>query len=152
MSWASRGVIITLGMMIFMTITLVLMGNSVGGQTVANSYTSDFNGSQATNIVNTQFPLDLTSLTGVVIWIGIIAAVGVACGIIVVSSGLSDNAQHWLTMSIFYTTMWTIFSLLPAPALGSIPILGILIYVTLTIIYAICVIVQISDSSSGGGA
>ena len=81
-----------------------------------------------------------------IIWISIIASIIVLSSLNILGSGLSDTGSHWLGLGIFFVAIWTILSILSFPLIMSIKTIGFLIYLVLTIIYAIDVIIHIGQS------
>ena len=79
----------------------------------------------------------------VALLIGFIA-VAVLAGITVFGSGISESAQNVIYKSVFFYTIWGIFSILATSGIVSIPIFGTVIYIFLTLCYVIGVQSQIN--------
>jgi len=136
--------------MLMLTVLSMFMGTSYIGVLIqqAMDYNAALNGTTSQWVVdpvNTSLYLD--PLIGAVVWIGIIAAIGIAAGIQFLGSGLNSEGGHWLTGSIFYTAIWIILSTYPFGLLMSIPYFGALSYISLTMVYAIAVIMKINSFS-----
>lgn len=139
-------------LMILLSITLfsIITGNNLitVGIDEAYSFTQTLNGT----ITEVELPdiatsLFLDPLIQAVIWISIIAGIIIISSITVLSSGLSEIGSKWIGYSIFYISIWIILSTLSFPLITSIELIGVIIYITLTILYAIGVIVQLGTSS-----
>lgn len=52
-------------------------------------------------------------------------------------SGLSDSNARALMYMIIYSSLWTMLSILSAPLIFSVPVFGAVLYVGLTIAYAV---------------
>lgn len=135
----------TLMVMLILTILSIISGNDFTTYIVNESYTSVVNGTTTDyTIINEGFTLD--AYAGAIGWLVVIVSIGVACGILVLGSGLSETSQHLLWNAIFYGAVWGIVSILPAPMIFSIEIFGGIIYITLTLIYVVAVLMTIGGS------
>jgi len=143
-------IMILIFIMLMLTILSMFMGTSFVGVIIqqALDYNAAMNGTASEWVLD---PVDtalyLDPLIGAVIWIGIIAAIGIAAGIQFLGSGLNSEGGHWLTGSIFYTAIWILLSTYPYGLLTSIPYFGGLIYIVLTMVYAIAAIIKINSFS-----
>lgn len=131
---------ICIGIMLLLTLLSVISGNSFIGlsssfdvdtEALVNGTTSEF------AIADTTAVFSIDPLQGAIIWIVVIVGLGVAVGIQVLGSGLSENSVHLIFMGTFYISLWTILSVLAMNLIISIEIFGSVIYLTLTILYAI---------------
>lgn len=135
----------TLMVMLLLTILSIVSGNSFTSYVVNESYSSNVNGTTTDyTISNEGFGLD--AYAGAIGWLVVIVAIGVACGIMILGSGLSETSQSLLWNAIFYGAIWGIVSILPAPMIFSVEVFGGLIYITLTIIYVVGVIMTIGGT------
>lgn len=129
-------------LMLVLSLLSIVSGNTFSSVAVDQSYTASINGTtNEYTVVSDAFSID--SLTGAIGWLVIIAAIGVAAGIAVLGSGLSETSVNLLYKSIFYGIVWALLSIFPAPLIFSIMLFGSVIYITLTIVYIVCVLMVI---------
>jgi hypothetical protein len=85
--------------------------------------------------INNTFSIDpFWGLIGVIITIAIIGAL---FGIQLAGFGLSEQSVKMLIITITYVGLWGLFSILSFDLLMSIPIFGSIIWIILTIVYAV---------------
>jgi hypothetical protein len=145
-------VILCIGIMLVLTLLSVISGNDFLGSTwdygvdidaLINGTTSDF-------VIEDQSAVfGIDPLQGAIVWIIVIVTIGVAVGIQVLGSGLSDRSVHLLFMGTFYISIWTILSILAMNLIIAIEIYGTVIYLTLTILYAIGSVMSIGGGNNG---
>ena len=141
---------IALLILIIITIFSVIMGSSfkeigvenLSGEGVFNETSS---GSFDISNINTTFYID--EFAGALVIIIAIMIIATLVGLQFMGSGLSDVSVRILTIGITYFGIWTIFSVLSYELILSIEIVGVLIYITLTIIYTLGVIQKIVGKS-----
>lgn len=90
----------------------------------------------------------LDPLIGLITVIIALIALGTIIGIKVVASGLSDPSVRIIMLATTYIGIWTVLSLNSANLINRIEIFGPLIYVGITILYAIGVIQKIAEGGS----
>ena len=141
---------ICVGIMLMLTLVSIISGNSfidagidttVDTEALLNGTTSEF------GIPSDTLSFSIDPLQGALVWIIVIVALGVAVGIQVFGSGLSEKSVHLLFMGTFYISLWSILSILAMNLLTSIAVFGSLIYLVITILYAIGCIIQIGGGS-----
>jgi len=86
---------------------------------------------------------EISELEGMIILLTTITTIATFTGIQVLGSGLSDSSVHTLVIVAIFSGIWIILSVLVAPLVWSIEIFGTLIYVLLTIAYAIGVVQKV---------
>lgn len=142
---------VCLVIMTILTLFSVILGSSwtgalgsidIGETIIVNGTSQDF------AIQGIDFSLNIDPVSGFISSIIVIVSIAAILGINIVSSGLSDSAVRIMTMGIVYTSIWTTLSTLSAPLIKSIEIFGALIYIVLTIAYAVGVVQKI-DGESG---
>jgi len=89
------------------------------------------------------FLFEIDSLEGMIILLTTITTIATFTGVQVLGSGLSDSSVHTLVIVAIFSGIWIILSVLVAPLVWSIEIFGTLIYVLLTIAYAIGVVQKV---------
>ena len=83
------------------------------------------------------YTLGLSPLQGALAWIITLVTIICLAGLQVLASGLSDPAVKTLRMSLMYGGIWAVLSVLTWSLIISIPIFGGIIWLALTVIYAI---------------
>ena len=134
---------LTLAIMLVVTLLSVITGNSFIGIIVENLVDNSLvvNGSTTSlEIPIDDFIFGLDPLTGGLVLITTLAVFGALITITVLGSGMSDNGSRILMVSFFYGGIWGILSIVSYPLINSIEIFGGLLYLMLTMLYAIGVI------------
>ncbi len=151
---SKRAIAYSLGVMIFLSILAVLLGESwvVGEHTNIIGGTDMLNDTQIADFLDNRFTggsakFGIDALAGAILLIAIFITLGSIIGIRVLGSGLAEQSIRNITLGIVYTGVWTVFSIICSGLLWEIQTFGGLIYVGLTIIYAYGVIGTIA----GGG-
>jgi hypothetical protein len=84
--------------------------------------------------------IGIDSVAGAIAIIVVVATVGALIGIQFLGSGLSDSSARILMMAIAYVGVWAMLSILVSPLLLDIAVFGSIIYIGLTLGYAIGVL------------
>jgi len=135
--------------LVVLSVFSVILGSSFMGiiveQTISNTVV--VNGSATTFVVESmEFVFNIDPIAGMVgslaLWVGI----ALVFGIQIFGTGLSDDASRIATMITIYTAIWTILSTLVIPLIFAIEVFGAIIYVVLTIAYAVGVIQKIGGA------
>ncbi|MEJ2248194.1 MAG: hypothetical protein P8Y70_01550 [Candidatus Lokiarchaeota archaeon] len=92
------------------------------------------------------FYINTVSLSGALAIIIVIGVIVTLIGIQVLGSGLSNTSVKALTTIIAYYGIWTTFSVLAFALILSIKVFGLLIYISLTIMYTIGIINKLTTS------
>lgn len=132
-----------------LTLFSIITGNDLITTAITEnySYTQSLNGSTSElTLEGIATSLYLDPLIQAVIWISIIAGIIVLASLNILGSGLNESGSKWIGYSIFYISVWIILSTLSFPLIISIEIIGIVIYLALTITYAIGVIFSMTNS------
>ena len=134
--------------LVFLTILSMLAGNDFVSSSLdaSETYQSFINGSATGVGIDGSESLGVDPLLFAIIWITIIGAIAVASAVNALGSGLTDRGSHWLTYMVFFVSFWIILSTFPFPMILSIEIVGSIIYLFLTICYAVGVILFIGGS------
>jgi hypothetical protein len=108
------------------------------------SYTSQLNiGSSFTfNILGYDLSFSLGT-EGIILLIVVCGGIGAIVGVNILGSGLSTMAQAIVYKSVFYFGLWAIFSVLSVDLIFSIPIVGSVIWLVLTLFYCLGVQEQV---------
>ena len=141
-------IFIPLSILLVLSFISLMFGNTLAGISIDDSVSIDalINGTETSvDIGGTNATLSLDPLQGAIIWIIIILGIGVAVGIQVLGSGLSDKSVHLLFMGIFFSSVWGILSVLSMNLIESIEVFGSFIYLGLTIVYAIGTIIKVGE-------
>lgn len=80
---------------------------------------------------------DVNMTAGIIALIIALVAVGVAAGITVLGSGLSNFSVQLIYKSATYYGLWGVFSALGFVGFSSIPIFGLMLWLVLTLIYSV---------------
>lgn len=133
-----------------------LLLNSSTDLTYNGSLTTLANGTQILNSTSSTLSqgssdaiFDINMISGIVALIIGLVAVGVVAGIHVFGSGLSDYSVQLIHKSTFYYGLWGIFSALSFTCFNSIPVIGLFLWLGMTLIYTIG-FAQSLNTSSGG--
>ncbi|MFX0069874.1 MAG: hypothetical protein ACFFAO_02180 [Candidatus Hermodarchaeota archaeon] len=87
----------------------------------------------------------IDAITGALAVIIVLIAIAVLVGIQVLGSGISEQSVKTIIIITGYASLWGIFSVLSINLIISIEIFGYIIYIGLTIIYAIGVMNKLSE-------
>lgn len=136
---------ISLAILVIISLFSVITGSSlkeIGVESLTgsgqfNETTSSFDISS----INTTFYID--EFAGALVIIITIMIIATLIGLQIMGSGLSEQSVRILTIGISYFGIWSIFSVLSYELIISIEIVGVLIYITLTIIFTIGIIQKI---------
>lgn len=90
--------------------------------------------------------MGIDEVEGAIVIIIVLIALVVLVGIQVVGSGLSDTSGKAVMTLVAYISVWGIFSTLSYDLIISIEAFGTIIYLILTIMYAVGVIQQLTGS------
>lgn len=121
-------------------IALALLLTIVLFNIVLGASFTDYN---VSGLYNTTFGID--ALTGALsIIIGLIAVASIV-GIQVLASGISEQSVRTIIIIIGYAGIWGVFSVLAINLILSIELFGVIIYISLTILYTIGVMNKISN-------
>lgn len=87
----------------------------------------------------------INEITGALAVVIALVALAVVVGIQVLGSGISEQSVKTIITVIGYASLWGVFSILSSNLIISIELFGLIIYLILTIIYAIGVMNKISQ-------
>ena len=88
---------------------------------------------------------NLSGLEGAIAIIIVISTIAVIMGIRILGSGLSETSNKAMMIGFGYTGLWLVLSLLSSSLINQIDTFGSLIYITLTLGYAIGVVQKLSE-------
>ena len=132
-----------LAFLLIITFLSIISGNSFIGIIVENVVDNAVivNGSTT----SLEIPIDdsvfgLDPVTGGLALIVAIAVLGALIAPQVLGTGLSDNGTRIIMVSAFYGGIWAILSLVSYPMIIAIDIFGLLLYMSMTILYAVGVV------------
>jgi len=134
---------LTLAILMVITFFSIIAGNDFIGIIADDLVDTSaiVNGSTTTFVIDSEMiSFGLDPITG---GIALIVALAVLGGIItfqVVGTGLSENGSKIIMVSFFYGGIWFILSLLSEPLISAIEVFGGLMWIGLTIFYAIGVV------------
>lgn len=134
---------ITLAIMMIVTLISIIAGNQFIG--VISEYLVDsesiVNGTTTTfSIGSGDVAFGLDALTGGIALIIALSVIGGILGIQILGSGLNDSSVKIIMVAIFYGGLWAILSVLSMNLIIAIEVFGGIIYLMLTIVYAIGVV------------
>ena len=141
-----------LAFLMIITILSIVSGNSFIGIIVENVVDNKLivNGTTTTlEIPVEDIVFGLDPITGGLVLITTLAVLGAIITIQVVGSGMSGNGSRIIMVAAFYGGIWTILSLVSYPMIVSIEIFGVLLYLILTILYAVGVVGKYFGGGSG---
>ncbi len=141
---------ITLGIMLVLGLFSIILGENFISTTINVSVdnTALINGSTTTYIVegvDILFQIDTAVLINA--GIALIVAVSLAAaltGIQVLGSGLNTQSARIIILIVGYTGIWFSLSILAFNLIASIQVFGSIIYITITVSYAIGVLQKIT--------
>lgn len=132
---------LTIFQMIGGAIALYNASAGVTASGIVNSTVTDFTVNNNTYI----FSFDLTTgMIAILITISLLAVIGLS----IFGSGLNDTSSHLLITITAYVGVWGLMTFLTFNLFLEIPIFGIFIYLTLTVLYSVGVIQSVTGSSS----
>lgn len=110
--------------------------STTGAYNITGNQTLDATTSVLTNTgVSSVWDINMTA--GIIALIIALVAVGVAAGITVLGSGLSNFSVQLIYKSATYYGLWGVFSALGFVGFSSIPIFGLMLWLILTLIYSV---------------
>lgn len=137
-----------MGGMFITTLVLILTGQTFPSADIYNPFVSTVNDTSNTYPTSATFSVVYGSLTGFLVVVGVIGAVAIGASILVLGSGLNESGAKTVYQIIWFTALWSMLSLLPAPYLFVAGIWGIAIYFGITFVYAYCCISVLGESES----
>ena len=134
---------LTLAFLMIITILSIISGNSFIGIIVENLVDNALIVNGTTTSL--EIPIDdiafgLDPITGGLALITTLAVLGALITVQIIGSGMSSNGSRIIMVSVFYGGIWVILSLVSYPMIISIEIFGVILYLMLTILYAIGVV------------
>ena len=138
--------------LIFLSMFSLILGNSLlsGSAIIGVDNSAIINGSVTTYVVAPEsvlFTIDTTTL--IVAGIALLVTIGITAGITgiqVLGSGLNAQSVRMIILLVAYGGVWTTLSILAFNLINSIEIFGSVLYITMTVLYAIGVIQKLSGS------
>lgn len=121
---------ISLGLLLVITFFNVVLGSSFSNYTLESEYGAT---------------IGIDSITGALAIIIALIAIAVLIGAKILGSGLSEQSVRSILIIVGYGSLWGFFSILSMNLIIAIQIFGIIIYVLLTIMYAIGVMSKLSN-------
>lgn len=147
--------LISLSLLIMMVIVVfsLILGNGffgvIQGITISNS--TIINGSTSTILIeggNVIFNIDTSNLiVGGIALLGTVVGIALIAGIKILGSGLSDSSVKIVLIIWAFSGIWLTLTILAVNLIASIEIFGSIIYVMITIAYAVGVIRKVGGSS-----
>lgn len=136
------------------TFSVILGGTWTG--TISELPTIDetqiVNGTSQNFVIEGQeWVFNLDPFEGAIVWFVVIASLAALIGIRVLASGLAETSIRVAVIIIIYTSVWTLLSLAAYDLIVAIEVFGGLIYLSLTIAYAIGVMQLISGGNNNNG-
>ena len=134
---------ITLAIMVVITLFSIISGNSFIGlitETIIDNSVIVNGSTTSLEIPVPEGTFGLDPLTGGLVLITALAILGAIISIQVVGSGIGEGGVRILMISFFYGGLWGILSIVSANLIIAIEAFGLLIYLMLTILYAIGVV------------
>ena len=139
-------------------LTMLGVFNIILGGTFMGSITETFidntaivNGTSSSFVIEGQdWIFNLDPITGAIAWFTIIAGISAGVGVKILASGLSDESIKVIIKVIIYSTLWGLLSTGAWGLIWSIEVFGGLIYLSLTLVYAIGVIQGITGDNNNG--
>ncbi|MFX1590584.1 MAG: hypothetical protein ACFFC1_20820 [Promethearchaeota archaeon] len=137
---------ISLGILIVISLFAIITGSSlsqIGAESLSGS--ADFNESATSfdiNNIGATFYID--EFAGALVIIIAIMIIACLIGLNIFGSGLSDTSVRILSIGITYYGIWSIFSVLSYELIVNIEVIGVLLYITLTIVFTIGIVQKIT--------
>lgn len=139
MSTKEKLITINLTILFVLTILSLISGNDFISNAYVQSqiYNQILDGTTSVvelSGISADFSLD--PLIQAVIWIAVIGGIGIASSITVLATGLNKSGSIWLVGMIFFISIWIMLSTLPFPLIQAGGQVMELIYLGMTITYA----------------
>lgn len=139
--------------LIFLSMFSLIFGNSLlsGSTIVGVDNTAIINGTVTTYVIapeNVLFTIDTTTL--IIAGIALLVTIGITAGLTgiqVLGSGLNAQSVRIIILLFAYGGIWATLSILSFNLINSIELFGSILYITMTIVYVIGVV----QNLSGGG-
>jgi hypothetical protein len=134
--------------MFISTLVLLLTGQTFPTADVYGDYSGTINGT------TTDFPIESTinviygSLTSFLVLIGIIGGIALVASILIIGSGLTETGSTIAYQLVWFTALWIMLSLLPAPYLFIAGLWGVAFYFGITFFYVYNVISILGKSDT----
>ena len=93
--------------------------------------------------VDTSFGIN--SISGAIAIISTLVVLAILAGVRILASGLSETSIRTIIIIVGYIGLWTVFSVLAINLIFAIELFGTLIYVGLTVLYAVGVLDKLSN-------
>ncbi|MFX1501187.1 MAG: hypothetical protein ACFFDH_09520 [Promethearchaeota archaeon] len=142
---------LTLFIMAMVSFLNIIMGATWGSITLdayvnnnvlVNGTTTNFQGGYGS------FVFGIDSVTGMISAIWFIGAIAIGVGIHVLGSGLGETAQRYFTLGVIYLGIWGALTTLTWNLIIAIQIFGAIIYILLTVGYAVGCISKIAGGDT----
>lgn len=137
---------ISLGILIVISLFAIITGSSlkeIGVENIeATGLVNESSSSYDISDIGATFYID--EFTGALVIIIAIMIIAVIIGLQIFGSGLSDQSVKILSIGITYYGIWSIFSVLSYELIISIEVIGVLLYIVLTIVFTIGLIKKFS--------
>lgn len=131
---------IPLGILALLTLISLLTGNDFMATALVESqhYQQILDGvSSAVEFADASADFTLDPLIFAVIWIVVIGVIAVASSITVLATGLGSGGSKWVVGMVFFISLWLMLSTYPYPMITAGGIVMDIIYLGMTISYAI---------------
>lgn len=139
---------ISLGVLIVITLFAIITGSSIkeiGSEGLEG--TALINGSSQTyDISDISQTFYIDEFSGALVIIIFIVMISVLIGIRIFNTGLSDTSIRIASICITYYGIWILFSVLSYELIISIEVIGVVLYITLTIVFTIGIIQKIEQN------
>ena len=133
-------IVVNLLILFLLTILSIISGNNFFTNAVTESYQYHqiLDGTTSTlELENISADFSLDPLIQAVIWISVIGGIGAVSSFSILGSGLGASGSRWLVGLIFFVSIWLMFSTLPFPLIMAGGFIMTLIYLFMTMTYAI---------------
>lgn len=149
----ASGVLKVIGGCIFILFFLTVISMISGNDFISTSITESYELSQTLDGGTSELGINITGdfaldpLIFAVVWIVVIGLIAIASGVSIIGTGLSEGGGRWLVYMVFFIALWIMFSTFPFPMIVAIQEAGLILYVLLTMVYAISCIMWIGGGS-----
>jgi len=130
---------ISLGILIIISLFAIITGSSIkeiGAENISGSgYVNESSTSYDISNIGATFYID--EFAGALVIIIAIMIIAVIVGLQIFGSGLSEQSVKIISIGITYYGIWSIFSVLSYELIISIEVVGVLIYIVLTVLFTV---------------
>lgn len=142
---------LTLTILLVMTLISIIFGDTFASGSIETEleFTSVINGTTTTvDLGGEDVLFAIDPIQGAIAILIVLTVIAALLGARILATGLSDASVKIIMTITFYTGIWSLLSVLAIPLIESIEVFGSLIYISLTIMFAIGVMNKMAGGDS----